>query len=348
LLSLLLLLLLYLLLHLCLSLLLWLLPLAVSLAAAVDCSSSRFDFFPQDRLNIPGGWNKANQTKAGNDCNGHLLPIAVQGIPKPLLHFLPVHELLEAGAEVPAEHVPNETELEAIIQAALAEQQLRQHEALKAQLLQQQQQQQAAAAGALQDSTQQQALRKLQQADGISKTETISIRRAAGVKLQELLRLPKLPAVQLFGRSTSPAAAPVKQSSRMRQAKATKATSKQQLAADVSDASPAVDDQQTVAVPKAPAASAKPAAVAAAEDSWKVTVPAEYEFTVNVNGKLWFKSKTFKGGSGIPEVNFNANVTEGRRDVFDPTIFQEVSCGFCQSTSSSSRSSSGSSSVKQH
>ncbi|WIA16640.1 hypothetical protein OEZ85_013303 [Tetradesmus obliquus] len=194
----------------------------VSLAAAVDCSSSRFNFFPEDRLNIPGGWNKANQTKAGNDCDGHLLPIAVQGIPKPLLHFLPVHSLLEPGAAVPAE-------------------------------------------------------------------------------------------------APAPVPAVLKPSSRMRQAKANRAISKQQAA----------DEQQpsavTVPVPEAPArnSNSKPAAAAAAEEPWRVTVPAEYEFTVDVNGKLWFKSKTFQGGNGIPEVNFNANVTEGRRDVFDPTIFQE-------------------------
>jgi hypothetical protein len=292
----------------------------VSLAAAVDCSSSKFNFFPEGRLNIPGGWNKANQTRAGNDCDGHLLPIAVQGIPKPLLHFVPVHSLLEQGAKVPAEYVPDAVELAAIIQAAFNEQQLRQHEALKAQLLQQQQQQQPpeqqqvqqqeqqSVEEELQQDTRDQALRKLQQVedDSISKTQTINIRRAAGIKLQELLRLPKLPTVQLFGRS--PAAVPTKTSSRMRQAKATRATSK----------------QQTTAVPAA-SASIAPASNQQVEEPWRVTVPAAFEFTVTVNGNQWFKSKTFNGSSSIPEVNFNANVTEGRRDVFDPTIFKEVS-----------------------
>jgi hypothetical protein len=238
----------------------------------------------------------------------------VQGIPKPLLHFVPVHSLLEQGAKVPAEYVPDAVELAAIVQVAVNEQQLRQHEALKAQLLQQQQQppqqqqEQQSVEEELQQDTRDQALRKLQQVedDSISKTQTINIRRAAGIKLQELLRLPKLPTVQLFGRS--PAAAPTKMSSRMRQAKSTRATSK----------------QQTTAVPAASASTA-PASKQQVEDPWRVTVPAAFEFTVTVNGNQWFKSKTFNGSSIIPEVNFNANVTEGRRDVFDPTIFKEVS-----------------------
>ncbi|KAF6263474.1 hypothetical protein COO60DRAFT_411981 [Scenedesmus sp. NREL 46B-D3] len=303
-----------------------LLLVTVSLAAATDCSSSRFNFFPEGRLNIPGGWNKANQTRAGNDCNGHLLPIAVQGIPKPLLHFLPVHSLLEAGAEVVAEHVPDSKELAAIIQAAVAKQQLQQHEELKAQLLQQQQQQQqATVAEQLLEGTLKQPLRKLQQEDSsTSKSQATSVRRTAWMKLQDLLRLPKLPTMQLFGRKPEPASK--RSSSRMRQAKATHATSKQQVAGS-SDATPAVREQPT-AVPPAgmshsPAASKQQSAIAAVEEEWKVSVPAEYEFTVNVNEQLWFTSKTFKGGSSIPEVNFNANVTEGRRDVFDATIFRE-------------------------
>jgi hypothetical protein len=72
-------------------------------APQTECSSSaaaRFNFFPRNAKNIPEGWTQNNQHRAGNKCNGQLLPIALYGSPKPLLHFQPQHEMLNRGARV--------------------------------------------------------------------------------------------------------------------------------------------------------------------------------------------------------------------------------------------------------
>eukprot|EP00879_Flechtneria_rotunda_P033174 GHRR01036717.1.p1 GENE.GHRR01036717.1~~GHRR01036717.1.p1 ORF type:complete len:156 (+),score=52.07 GHRR01036717.1:1658-2125(+) len=80
--------------------------LAVRTPAASACTSSSFNFFPTGTTNAPEGWTKRNQSLAGNQCEGQLLPIVTYGTPKPLLHFRPVHSLLTVAAALPAAYAP--------------------------------------------------------------------------------------------------------------------------------------------------------------------------------------------------------------------------------------------------
>jgi DNA repair exonuclease SbcCD ATPase subunit len=64
--------------------------------------------------------------------------------------------------------------------------------------------------------------------------------------------------------------------------------------------------------------------LSAVEDDWTVLSPAAFLFEVVVNGQLWYISQLYRGSDLIPVVDFSANETEGRRDLYDTTVFKEV------------------------
>lgn len=62
-------------------------------------------------------------------------------------------------------------------------------------------------------------------------------------------------------------------------------------------------------------------------NTWTVTQPASFVYSVEVNGRHWFASQVHAHNSSMPRIDFQGNVTAHRRDLFDPVIFAEV--GVC-------------------
>jgi hypothetical protein len=62
-----------------------------------------------------------------------------------------------------------------------------------------------------------------------------------------------------------------------------------------------------------------------AADVWTLVQPANFVYSVRVNGKEWFTSPVHYPNSSLPLINFEGNATAGRRDLFDASIFVEVS-----------------------
>lgn len=62
-------------------------------------------FFPAgfENNNVPGAWNKANQTRAGNTKDDQLYPVVLGDEPIPALQFLPVHFLMNINETIPVE-----------------------------------------------------------------------------------------------------------------------------------------------------------------------------------------------------------------------------------------------------
>jgi len=80
---------------------------------------------------------------------------------------------------------------------------------------------------------------------------------------------------------------------------------------------PGLVKQQTVA---APVSSSNATVVA----PWTVLSPVKYLYSVQVNGRPWYTS-TVHANAQIAILDFQGNETAGRRDLFDPVIFREVS-----------------------
>lgn len=232
------------------------LALAVTTHAASLCPPSDFNFFPENTTNQPGGWTKAKQTEAGSDCDGHLLPIATYGFPKPLLHFQPYHSLLSKGSAVSSRYAAGY----ALLQLSL------QHAATNS------------SSGGTADSS---------NVTISTASKGSSSRRS---NQQSLLAKNKLnrPA---FRRLMS-------QNSTM-------------LANDsISNSTNTTDPANSAAIDTG---------------NWTVDTPALYNITVTANGRLWFKAGPYNVSNGdIPVVGFEADVSQGRRDLFDPAVFKEV------------------------
>jgi hypothetical protein len=64
---------------------------------------------------------------------------------------------------------------------------------------------------------------------------------------------------------------------------------------------------------------------------WTVVQPATFVYSVWVNNKHWYSQVQLPNAT-VPLIDFQGNHTAGRRDLFDPAIFTEVSPTFPSKT----------------
>jgi hypothetical protein len=318
-------------------------PMILASKDSSSCPPSAFDFFPPDTTNIPGGWTRDQQEAAGNPCVGHLFPVVVQGIPKPLLHFLPKHALLTPGSAVPVEYLPRQPTAGAESAAASERRALLGRPVLpSAPLLSVPgpsrfidivlRRHKTGSSSSSSDDTDNEG-----SSSGSSSSNNSSV-DVADVDAAWVSDVPSIsnqrsaaPEVAKAGAkvSTEPEPKLLKSDSTAVKLGSTAATSGPNDGGAAEATKPLLA-AQTLGSGDALESTHIAGNSTALPSGWQVKYPGRYTWHVSVNGKLWYRSGVWNASNNaVPQVKFDANATEGRRDVFDPTIFKEVRCCCC-------------------